>query len=412
MEEEVSNLSQSPSGNSMDSSYFDHDGIRSWRMKGSKLSYFPRKTSWLSILESSLSEILSAYIEPIIKQWLKNIHLAAILILALFQKFIHKNEVEVPRQICGKTLEESVRSQLAKGQETELIHGLISKSGKPFDAYLKLGEDGKVAFRFPDTRVPSIKSTLPQEILGIPLSQEIQDCLKRGEETPLMKGFTSKHGKIFDAYLKIDPENGIKFRFPDRKNTESILQNNPSRNPSEIKRSTSEPFHQETVPEKTVPAETKRPKIMEEWYPKNNPKIMLPVSLLPPSLFGKDLDSSTLQDLSEGKETKLLEGFSTPSGKTFAAYLQIINKNELHIRIPSKEKDLKIHAIPKIILGVCLSEQNKKSLRLGHETELIAGFKDSNGHHFEASLRKERGGNLILRSKPFEKIIPLPSLGI
>nr|WP_228760284.1 topoisomerase C-terminal repeat-containing protein [Salimicrobium jeotgali] len=57
--------------------------------------------------------------------------------------------------------------------------------------------------------------TLPKKFLGKPISQTNIKKLLNGEKTNLIKGFTSKKGKKFDAYLRYDQtEQKMTFEFP------------------------------------------------------------------------------------------------------------------------------------------------------------------------------------------------------
>lgn len=50
--------------------------------------------------------------------------------------------------ICGKHISESDAVKILAGKKSSLIKGFTSKSGKTFDAYLMLGDDGKVSMEF------------------------------------------------------------------------------------------------------------------------------------------------------------------------------------------------------------------------------------------------------------------------
>ncbi|HLR43490.1 MAG TPA: topoisomerase C-terminal repeat-containing protein [Pseudogracilibacillus sp.] len=57
--------------------------------------------------------------------------------------------------------------------------------------------------------------TLPKKFLGKAISKTNIKKLLNGERTNLIKGFTSKKGKSFDAYLRYDQTGQkIKFEFP------------------------------------------------------------------------------------------------------------------------------------------------------------------------------------------------------
>src|SRR5699024_9615308 len=56
--------------------------------------------------------------------------------------------------------------------------------------------------------------TLPKKVLGKTISQSNIKKLLNGDRTNLIKGFKSKKGKSFDAYLRYDAEGQkVKFEF-------------------------------------------------------------------------------------------------------------------------------------------------------------------------------------------------------
>ena len=52
--------------------------------------------------------------------------------------------------ICRRVISKVNMEMLLTSKRTSKIKGFISKSGKPFDAYLKLEDNGKVVFDFAD----------------------------------------------------------------------------------------------------------------------------------------------------------------------------------------------------------------------------------------------------------------------
>lgn len=145
----------------------------------------------------------------------------------------------IPNEIAGKKLtEKNVKTLIEKGQ-TSIIKGFKSKTGKPFDAALKIDE-GKVAFDFgpkPATVEPTATSldcpTCGKTLMNTAYSYKCDDCgfsiskkiasrdisekeaaqlIKEGK-TDVLEGFISKAGKKFNASLKFDSENKIVFDF-------------------------------------------------------------------------------------------------------------------------------------------------------------------------------------------------------
>ncbi|MCU0429283.1 MAG: topoisomerase C-terminal repeat-containing protein [Cytophagaceae bacterium] len=130
--------------------------------------------------------------------------------------------LEIPEEILGVKLDEASIQALKEGKETELIKGFISqRTGKPFDAFLKVDNAGKIRYRFPEreakkTTASKAKSNkLPTSVGGVELDEEDIEDLKAGRETKLIVGIESKKkGKYYDAFLRWSPEKGIQFRFP------------------------------------------------------------------------------------------------------------------------------------------------------------------------------------------------------
>lgn len=127
---------------------------------------------------------------------------------------------EVPTQVLGVTLDEKALEALRDGKETELIKGFISqKSGKPFDAFIKLGPASQIKFRFPNNErksSPFKNDKVPTSVGGVELDEEDIEDLKAGRETKLIMGISSKKNtsKTYDAYLKWTEKLGLRFRFP------------------------------------------------------------------------------------------------------------------------------------------------------------------------------------------------------
>lgn len=151
-------------------------------------------------------------------------------------------------KIAGKNLsEEDIRNLLTRGK-TEEISGFRSKTGKRFSAVLKLSEEKTgVDFLFSDANDTmnnievistdiecprchgSLLKTkynlecgcgykLPYRVSNKDLSETEISSLLMGEEI-LVRGMISKSGKLFNAYLQMDEENGqLKpWRFPENK---------------------------------------------------------------------------------------------------------------------------------------------------------------------------------------------------
>ena len=134
-----------------------------------------------------------------------------------------------------KLKEAQVKELLTRGK-TDVIEGFVAKTGMKFHAPLKLTEDGRVAFDFPekqppeDTNVNCPKCGIPLKrsqwyyecscgyrlryhVAQVTLSEEtIAELLTTGKTKHKITGFVSKAGKQFDTCLKYENDN-IAFDF-------------------------------------------------------------------------------------------------------------------------------------------------------------------------------------------------------
>lgn len=56
----------------------------------------------------------------------------------------------IPYIICGKRLTDNQIVMLVKSRRTKIIKGFVSKNGNSFDATLKIDDNGKIVFDFPN----------------------------------------------------------------------------------------------------------------------------------------------------------------------------------------------------------------------------------------------------------------------
>ena len=143
-------------------------------------------------------------------------------------------------KIGGVKLNDSQVRQLLATKKTDVITGFTSKTGKKFDAPLKLNPEGQIVFDFPDRPQPVETSlTCPRckehklkkgqwyyececgfrighTVAQVPLSEEIMHQLfTEGRTRDKVTGFVSKAGNSFDAVLKYEDER-IQFDFDAR----------------------------------------------------------------------------------------------------------------------------------------------------------------------------------------------------
>ena len=142
-------------------------------------------------------------------------------------------------KIAGVKLKETQVKALLLTGKTEIITGFKSKNGKKFDAPLKLTEDGRIEFDFPErpkpeetkVKCPKCGALLKKSqwyyecdcgfrvnryVAKVELAEEVlEELFTKGYTTKKITGFTSKAGNVFDTCLKFE-EDEIRFDF-DRK---------------------------------------------------------------------------------------------------------------------------------------------------------------------------------------------------
>ena len=140
-------------------------------------------------------------------------------------------------KIAGVKIKEATLKELLQNKKTGIIEGFIAKTGLMFSAALKLDEEGKVVFDFPEKPKPvetTVKCPKCEKLLmrgqwqyececgfkvfhtvaKVELSDEVmRDLLTTGVTKEKVTGFTSKAGNMFDAHLKFTEEEGIRFDF-------------------------------------------------------------------------------------------------------------------------------------------------------------------------------------------------------
>lgn len=139
-------------------------------------------------------------------------------------------------QIAGVKLKESQVKDLLTKKKTEVIKGFVAKTGMMFDAPLKLTQDGKVTFDFPEKPKPVETGILcpkcqknmrksqwyyececgfkvSHTVAKVELSEEImKELFETGKTKDKVIGFTSKAGNLFDVCLKFEDDR-ISFDF-------------------------------------------------------------------------------------------------------------------------------------------------------------------------------------------------------
>ncbi|BAH05547.1 type IA DNA topoisomerase [Clostridium kluyveri] len=134
----------------------------------------------------------------------------------------------IGKQIAGKNISESMAKKLIKNKKTNVIKGFKSKNGKSFDAVLTI-KDENVAFDFSseskglgtcpvcgkgnvianksgygcDKWKEGCKFFIGSKIASKSITESMVKKLLKDKKTNLIKGFKSKNGEVFDAFLII-----------------------------------------------------------------------------------------------------------------------------------------------------------------------------------------------------------------
>jgi DNA topoisomerase-3 len=161
-------------------------------------------------------------------------------------------------KIAGVKLKEDQVRELLLRKKTGVIKGFVAKTGMMFDAPLKLTDEGRVEFDFPekpkpvDSNVPCPKcNTLMQKgqwqyecncgyklwhtVAKVPLTEEtILELLTTGKTRHKITGFTSKAGSVFDTCLKYEDDQ-IKFDFDNPGEPEEPQPENQRQNIQKVK---------------------------------------------------------------------------------------------------------------------------------------------------------------------------------
>ncbi|MCI5881571.1 MAG: topoisomerase C-terminal repeat-containing protein [Clostridium sp.] len=136
-------------------------------------------------------------------------------------------------KIAGVKLKEASVKELLQNGKTSPIQGFVAKTGMMFEAALKLDEEKKVVFDFPEkeepkettVRCPKCGQLMKRDkwrylcecgysqfhtVAGIALTDEqMTQIFTEGRTKEPIRGFTSKAGNVFDAFLVLkQDENG------------------------------------------------------------------------------------------------------------------------------------------------------------------------------------------------------------
>ena len=223
-------------------------------------------------------------------------------------------------EIAGIMLKESDVEKLLSAGITDIIKGFKSKSGKKFEAKIKIGEGGKLSFDFPERELD--KETLylcrckkpltekmytyececgvkfSKEVAGYKLSEGDIKALMEGKETEVINGLKAKSGNTFSAALKYDDENGLQYVFPER-----------------------ETGSESKVISKIECKYCNKPIVVERWNYTCTCGLKIPRELC-----SKTITESMLSDLMKKGKTAKMTGYRSKAGKNFSAVLELSGK--------------------------------------------------------------------------------------
>jgi len=320
-------------------------------------------------LNEAVKELLYNHVDPVLKQWVRNLNNLIQIIVTLYLK-IRPPVITVPHEVAGAPIPQSERVKLAAGLETDLVTGLTSKAGRPFSAFLLMDKEGKPAFRFPENSTAAANSTqhgpISTSFMGVELQPEDVLALEKGDETQLVKGLKGKKGIPFDAYLKLDPNKRIQLRFDQKAKKE------------------------EPAPDK-LPTQSQAP-------------VNTIASLLKEGIYGRKFSDAGITRLLAGEKSPLLSGFVSPTGKRFEAVIEI-KGGRLLMHIPERKLNTGLKIVPTKLLGVEISKEDREKIKSGRSTSLIRDMRSPGGVVFSGWVKADTQKVLWIKSAAVEREI-------
>ena len=365
-------------------------------------------------------------------------------------------------EIAGISLNEEQVKHLIEDGKTDVIRGFKSKTGKKFDAFLKLGKDeeGKVSIQFDFEGVeaipvegvvcPACGGRLVKtsfgfgcenykqdktgcnfnvgEIAGKKISESNLKQLLTDGKTETLRGFKSKAGKKFDAVLKLDKdESGKPVIAFDFDNVEA-----------KVVKDVKCPLCEGEIV--TTPFGFG----CANYDSKNEESCRFSIG----KMGEKSLTEPQVKELLTNGITGTIRGFKSKAGKRFDARIAL-NKDEdgkviglkydFNDLEPQKVKDVQcplckgdIIVTPfgygcsnyakdkedscKFVIGkiasVKLKEAQVKELLIRGKTDVISGFVAKTGMKFDAPLKLTEDGQITFdfpeKPKPVESNVPCP----
>ena len=177
-------------------------------------------------------------------------------------------------KIAGVKLKEASVKELLQNGKTSPIQGFVAKTGMMFEAALKLDEEKKVVFDFPEKEEPketTVKCPKCGQLMkrdkwrylcecgysqfhtvaGIALTDEqMTQIFTEGRTKEPIRGFTSKAGNVFDAFLVLkQDENGKDIISFDFNGVGDKTEQTPERQPGQEKTQNAEEQSEREMPQ-------------------------------------------------------------------------------------------------------------------------------------------------------------------
>ena len=124
---------------------------------------------------------------------------------------LRADRVNIPKEIKGVTLSDAQYKELVEGKAVK-VEGMTAKSGKTFDATLRVNAERKgIEFIFDNNRgfkehqQQTLQQGVPHKLCGLELSDKQREALDSGR-TLYLKNMVDKQGQPFNAYVRMDKD--------------------------------------------------------------------------------------------------------------------------------------------------------------------------------------------------------------
>lgn len=156
----------------------------------------------------------------------------------------------IPYEIAQRRITEEEAEEIVREGKTAILDGFTSRAGAPFKARLRIDYNGKVGLEFPDdgkekekhseleAKCPKCHGTMiplkygwacenrcgtfiPYKICERRIAEDEANSLLWQGRTLMLKGFISRKGKPFNAFLELGKDGKTKLAFPDHSEDEN-----------------------------------------------------------------------------------------------------------------------------------------------------------------------------------------------